>query len=155
GGTTDTAAPAVDHSGVRAAASTWGLDRIDQRNLPLDGQFTTLGDGAGATAYIMDTGIDYAHSEFGGRAVPGYDATGDGPNGQDREGHGTHVAGTVGGATYGVAPKATLVSVGVLDCSGSGTWAQIIAGLDWVADNAKQPAVLNASLGGNSSPAVN
>jgi subtilisin family serine protease len=154
-GTTDTTAPTVATTGVRAAAATWGKDRIDQRNLPLDGQFNTLGDGAGTTAYILDTGIDYAHSEFGGRAVPGFDAIGDGRNGQDCEGHGTHVAGTVGGATYGVAPKTTLVSVRVLDCNGQGTWAGVIAGFDWVAENAKQPAVLNASLGGDSSAAVN
>ncbi|WP_333770395.1 S8 family peptidase [Streptomyces sp. IBSBF 2435] len=149
-----TTVPAVDGV-VRAAAGTWGLDRIDQRNLPLDGQFTTVGKGAGATAYIMDTGIDFGHSEFGGRAVPGFDAIGDGRNGQDCAGHGTHVAGTVGGATYGVAPKANLVSVRVLGCDGKGSWAGIIAGFDWVAKNAKQPAVLNASLGGGYSPAVN
>lgn len=150
-GTTVPAVPAVDGV-VRAAAGTWGLDRIDQRNLPLDGQFTTVGKGAGATAYIMDTGIDFGHSEFGGRAVPGFDAIGDGRNGQDCAGHGTHVAGTVGGATYGVAPKANLVSVRVLGCDGKGSWAGIIAGFDWVAKNAKQPAVLNASLGGGYSP---
>jgi subtilisin family serine protease len=103
----------------------------------------------------MDSGIDYGHSEFGGRAVPGYDAIGDGRNGQDCQGHGTHVAGTVGGATYGVAPKAKLVSVRVLGCDGKGTWAGIIAGFDWIAKNAKQPAVMNASLGGSYSPAVN
>jgi subtilisin family serine protease len=140
---------------ARAAAASWGLDRIDQRNLPLDGQFTTAGDGAGTTAYIMDTGIDFGHSEFGGRAVPGYDAIGDGRDGQDCNGHGTHVAGTVGGATYGVARKAALVSVRVLDCDGTGSDAGIIAGLDWVANNAQQPAVLNASLGGGSSPSLN
>lgn len=139
----------------RATAASWGLDRIDQHKLPLDGQFTTAGNGQGATAYIMDTGIDYGHSEFGGRAVPGFDALGDGRNGQDCQGHGTHVAGTVGGATYGVAPKAKLVSVRVLGCDGKGTWAGIIAGFDWIAKNAQQPAVMNASLGGAYSPAVN
>ncbi|WP_327290093.1 S8 family peptidase [Streptomyces sp. NBC_01198] len=154
-GTTGTTAPAIDHGGIRAAASTWGLDRIDQRDLPLDQQFSTTGKGAGATAYIMDTGIDFGHSEFGGRAVPGFDAIGDGRDGQDCQGHGTHVAGTVGGATYGVARKANLVSVRVLDCTGKGSWAGIIAGFDWVAQNAEQPAVLNASLGGGYSPAVN
>ncbi|MFG1805220.1 S8 family peptidase [Streptomyces sp. NPDC049040] len=152
--TTDAAVPAGG-SGVRAAAATWGLDRIDQHDLPLDGQFTTAGDGAGATAYILDTGIDYANTQFGGRAVPGFDAIGDGRNGQDCQGHGTHVAGTVGGATYGVAPKANLVSVRVLGCDGSGTVAGVVAGFDWVAKNAKQPAVLNASLGGAFSNAVN
>ncbi|HEY5832360.1 S8 family peptidase [Streptomyces sp.] len=141
--------------GTRAAATSWGLDRIDQRNLPLDRQFTTAGDGDSATAYIMDTGIDYGHSEFGGRAVPGFDAIGDGRNGQDCNGHGTHVAGTVGGASHGVATRARLVSVRVLGCDGSGSWAGVIAGFDWVARNATQPAVLNASLGGDYSRAVN
>ncbi|SEO92384.1 Peptidase inhibitor I9 [Actinacidiphila rubida] len=139
----------------RAAAASWGLDRIDQRTLPLDDRFSTIGEGQGATAYILDTGIDYSHSEFGGRAVPGYDAIGDGRNGQDCEGHGTHVAGTIGGATYGVARQATLVSVRVLDCQGEGTLAGIIAGMDWVAQNAHQRAVANASLGGGYSPALN
>ncbi|MFI0895116.1 S8 family peptidase [Streptomyces sp. NPDC020983] len=154
-GTTGTAAPLLDPSGSRVKANSWGLDRIDQRQLPLDGQFNTVGRGAGATAYIMDTGIDYGHSEFGGRAVPGFDAIGDGRDGRDCQGHGTHVAGTVGGATFGVAPQARLVSVRVLGCDGTGSWAGIIAGFDWVARNAQQPAVLNASLGGDFSPAVN
>lgn len=136
-------------------AASWGLDRIDQRNLPLDGQFDVRGSGQGATAYIVDTGIDYKHSEFGGRAVPGFDAIGDGRNGQDCAGHGTHVAGTVGGATYGVAHLAKLVSVRVLDCQGTGTVAGIIAGFDWIAQHAQQPAVANASLGGPYSPALN
>jgi subtilisin family serine protease len=103
----------------------------------------------------VDTGIDYAHSEFGGRAVPGFDAVHDGRDGQDCQGHGTHVAGTVGGATFGVAPQAKLVSVRVLDCDGRGTWAGVVAGFDWVAEHAQQPAVMNASLGGEYSPAVN
>lgn len=138
-----------------APASSWGLDRIDQSALPLDGAFTTQGNGKGATAYILDTGIDYAHTEFGGRATFGYDAVGDGGAGKDCEGHGTHVAGTVGGATYGVARNVSLVSVRVLDCQGSGTLSGVIAGFDWVAANAKRPAVLNASLGGAKSVAVN
>ncbi|MFD9406396.1 S8 family serine peptidase [Streptomyces sp. NPDC059989] len=140
---------------VKAPSSTWGLDRIDQSALPLDGNFTTQGNGAGVTAYILDTGIDYKHTEFGGRAVPGFDAINDGRNGQDCQGHGTHVAGTVGGKTYGIARKAKLVSVRVLGCDGRGEFSGIIAGLDWVAKNAKQPAVLNASLGGDKSDAVN
>ncbi|MFE3579908.1 S8 family peptidase [Streptomyces vinaceus] len=141
--------------GTRAPSSTWGLDRIDQRNLPLDGNFTTEGNGAGVTAYILDSGIDYAHDEFGGRATFGFDAIGDGRLGADCQGHGTHVAGTVGGKTYGVARKANLVSVRVLGCDGTGSWSGIIAGMDWVAKNAKQPAVLNGSLGGDRSTAVN
>ncbi|WP_329381360.1 S8 family peptidase [Streptomyces sp. NBC_01351] len=140
---------------LRAPSNSWGQDRIDQKTLPLDQSFTTEGNGAGVTAYILDTGIDYDHTEFGGRATFGYDAIGDGRNGKDCQGHGTHVAGTVGGATYGVARKASLVSVRVLGCDGKGTWSGIIAGMDWVAKNAKQPAVMNGSLGGDRSAAVN
>ncbi|MEU6311039.1 S8 family peptidase [Streptomyces sp. NPDC047014] len=139
----------------RAPAPTWGLDRIDQRTLPLDGAFTTRGDGAGVTAYILDTGIDYDHPEFGGRAAPGFDAIGDGRDGRDCQGHGTHVAGTVGGRTYGVAPAVGLVSVRVLDCEGRGTYSGVVAGLDWVAEHAARPAVMNVSLGGDRSDAVN
>ncbi|MFF8288464.1 S8 family peptidase [Streptomyces sp. NPDC016309] len=138
-----------------AYAASWGLDRIDQPYLPLNQQFNVNSSGAGATAYVLDTGIDYHHPEFGGRAVPGFDAMGDGRNGQDCNGHGTHVAGTVGGATFGVARQATLVSVRVLGCDGRGSYAGMIAGMDWVARNAKQPAVLNGSLGGPRSDALN
>lgn len=138
-----------------APAASWGLDRIDQAALPLDGDFTTAGNGQGVNAYILDTGIDYAHVEFGGRATFGFDAVGDKRRGLDCRGHGTHVAGTVGGNTFGVARKATLVSVRVLDCQGAGTVSGVIAGMDWVAANAVQPAVLNASLGGSRSTAMN
>ncbi|MFD9728022.1 S8 family peptidase [Streptomyces sp. NPDC059072] len=140
---------------ARAPSNSWGQDRIDQRNLPLDHDFTTVGDGAGVTAYIFDSGIDYAHEEFGGRATFGFDAIGDGRQGQDCSGHGTHVAGTVGGATFGVARKVNLVSVRVLGCDGSGSWSGVLAGMDWVAKNAHQPAVLNGSLGGDHSATVN
>ncbi|MFD6528886.1 S8 family peptidase [Streptomyces sp. NPDC060184] len=143
----------------RAPAPTWGLDRVDQRNLPLDGDFTTRGTGAGVTAYILDSGIDYQHTEFdgadGGRAGFGFDAVGDGRRGADCYGHGTHVAGTVAGSTYGVAREANVVSVRVLGCDGSGSNSGLIAGLDWVARNAVQPAVLNGSLGGGKSQTVN
>ncbi|MGW7441347.1 S8 family peptidase [Streptomyces sp. NPDC054849] len=153
------ALPMPATGGMRAPSNSWGLDRIDQERLPLDNDFTVQGNGAGVTAYILDTGIDYAHTEFGGpdatRATFGFDAVDDGRNGQDCQGHGTHVAGTVAGKTYGVARKANLVSVRVLGCDGKGTWSGIIAGMDWVAKNAKQPAVLNASLGGDRSDAVN
>ncbi|MFJ2815934.1 S8 family peptidase [Streptomyces sp. NPDC087294] len=144
-----------EDTAVRAPAASWGLDRIDQRNLPLDGEFTTQGHGAGASAYILDTGIDFGHEQFGGRAVPGFDAVGDGRNGLDCQGHGTHVAGTVAGRTYGVAPQAALVAVRVLDCTGNGDKAQTIAGLDWVAQHAHRPAVLNASVGEERSQALN
>ncbi|MFD9241637.1 S8 family peptidase [Streptomyces sp. NPDC059556] len=144
-------APAVP----RAPAATWGLDRINQWSLPLDNDFTTQGSGAGVTAYILDTGIDYNHDEFGGRATFGFDAMGDGRYGQDCNGHGTHVAGTVAGGTYGVARKANLVSVRVLGCDGRGSYSGMIAGFDWVAKNARQPAVLNGSLGGDRSVALN
>ncbi|MFF8830742.1 S8 family peptidase [Streptomyces sp. NPDC015131] len=140
---------------VRVPAASWGLDRIDQPYLPLDRQFHVNGSGAGATAYVLDTGIDYRHPEFGGRAVPGFDAMGDGRGGQDCNGHGTHVAGTVGGATFGVARSVRLVSVRVLGCDGRGSYAGMIAGMDWVARNAARPAVLNGSLGGPRSDSLN
>ncbi|MFJ7588394.1 S8 family peptidase [Streptomyces sp. NPDC097617] len=142
-------------SGTKSPAFSWGLDRIDQRFLPLDNNFSAHGSGQGVTAYIVDSGIDFTHPDFGGRAVRGFDAIGDGRNGADCNGHGTHVAGTVGGASFGVARKSTLVSVRVLGCDGRGPWSGIIAGFDWVARNAHQPAVLNASLGGDRSTAVN
>ncbi|MEU5218154.1 S8 family peptidase [Streptomyces sp. NPDC020807] len=147
--------PADPAGGSRAPAATWGVDRINQWTLPLDDDFTTRGNGAGVTVYVLDSGIDYDHDEFDGRAVPGFDAMGDGRDGRDCNGHGTHVAGTVAGKTYGVARKASLVSVRVLGCDGSGPYSAIIAGLDWVARYAQQPAVLNGSLGGNLSTALN
>ncbi|MFK0217297.1 S8 family peptidase [Streptomyces vinaceus] len=152
---TVTAPPSPEGTSGRAPSNSWGLDRIDQQDLPLDGGFTVRGSGAGVTAYILDSGIDYRHAEFDGRAAFGFDAMGDGRQGQDCNGHGTHVAGTVGGRTYGVATKVSLVSVRVLGCDNRGPWSGIIAGMDWVARNAKQPAVLNGSLGGDRSQAVN
>ncbi|MFF0077712.1 S8 family serine peptidase [Streptomyces sp. NPDC005494] len=148
------AAAAGKGASNRAVAGSWGQDRIDQRALPLDSAYDVTGTGQGVTAYILDTGIESAHAEFGGRVGAGYDAVGDGRDGEDCNGHGTHVAGTVAGETYGVAREASLVPVRVLNCEGSGTWAGIIAGLDWIAQNAQQPAVVNASLGGPASSAV-
>jgi subtilisin family serine protease len=132
---------------------TWGLDRIDQRFLPLSNSYTFTGTGAGVRAYIIDTGIQTGHADFGGRALAVYDAFGG--TGQDCNGHGTHVAGTVGGAVYGVAKRVYLRAVRVLDCGGSGTWAGVIAGMDWVRVNAVRPAVANMSLGGGYSASVN
>ncbi|MFI8202399.1 S8 family serine peptidase [Streptomyces sp. NPDC085937] len=131
---------------------SWGLDRIDQAALPLSGSFTYDDTaGQGVTAYIIDTGVRVSHSDFGGRARNGYDAV-DGDNvAQDGNGHGTHVAGTVAGSAYGVAKKAAIVGVRVLDNNGSGTTAGVIAGVDWVAANAVLPAVANMSLGGGAS----
>lgn len=129
--------------------ATWGLDRIDQRALPLSTTYTYNNTGAGVTAYIIDTGILTSHTQFGGRASVGYDALGG--TGIDCNGHGTHVAGTVGGSTYGVAKSVTLKAVRVLNCSGSGTTSGVIAGVDWVKNNAVKPAVANMSLGGSAS----
>ncbi|HEX2091609.1 MAG TPA: S8 family serine peptidase, partial [Longimicrobiaceae bacterium] len=140
---------------VTQSNATWGLDRIDQRSLPLSTTYTYERTGSGVTAYVIDTGIRTTHSEFGGRAAVGYDVFQDGQAGQDCHGHGTHVAGTIGGVTYGVAKQAKLVSVRVLSCSGSGTWSGVIAGVDWVTANAVKPAVANISLNGATNAAVN
>ncbi|WP_299430512.1 S8 family peptidase [uncultured Meiothermus sp.] len=134
--------------------ATWGLDRIDQRTLPLSTTFTYNNTGTGVQAYIIDTGIRVTHSDFAGRAVFGFDAIGDGQNGNDCNGHGTHVAGTVGGSTYGVAKGTRLYSVRVLNCAGSGTNSGVIAGVDWVRLHAQRPAVANMSLGGGASSAL-
>ena len=136
--------------------ATWGLDRIDQRNLPLNNSYTYNATGQGVTAYIIDTGVLASHSEFGGRVASGYTAINDGRGTTDCNGHGTHVAGTVGGSTYGVAKGVRLVPVRVLSCSGSGSNSGVIAGVDWVTQNhtAGSPAVANMSLGGGISTAL-
>ena len=133
--------------------ATWGLDRIDQRTRPLSTTYTYNSTASNVYAYVIDTGIYTAHSNFGGRAANVYDAFGG--NGQDCNGHGTHVAGTIGSATYGVAKSARLRGVRVLNCSGSGSTSGIIAALNWLRTNAARPAVANMSLGGGFSSTLN
>jgi subtilisin family serine protease len=137
---------------TQSPTPNWGLDRIDQRTLPLNNAYTYFAAGAGVTAYVIDTGIDPTHPDFGGRAAVGYDATGG--NGIDCNGHGTHVAGILGAKTYGVAKSVRLLGVRVLNCQGSGTFADVIEGVDWVSANSPGPAVANMSLGGSKSAAV-
>ena len=147
----------VEEDGVVTTSATqsnppWGLDRIDQRARPLNAIYTFNWTGAGVFAYVIDTGIRTAHTQFGGRAANVFDAFGG--NGQDCNGHGTHVAGTIGGSTYGVAKSVNLRGVRVLNCSGSGSNSGVIAGVDFVRLNRQDPAVANMSLGGGISSAL-
>ena len=130
----------------------WGLDRLDQRSLPLSDSYTYATSGSGVNAYILDTGIRYTHTDLGGRAHFAFDAFGG--NGADCMGHGTHVSGTVGGIKYGVAKAVTLWSVRVLECDGSAPLSDIIAGIDWVTAHHRSPAVANMSLGASNAPAL-
>ena len=147
----------VEEDGIVTADTTqsnppWGLDRIDQRNRPLSGTYTYNWTGSGVRAYVIDTGIRTTHTQFGGRASNVFDAFGG--SGADCNGHGTHVSGTIGGSTYGVAKSALLRGVRVLDCNGSGSNSGVIAGVDWVTSNHINPAVANMSLGGGASSAL-
>lgn len=149
----------VDSIDTTQTNATWGLDRLDQRNLPLSRTFTYNRTGAGVRAYVIDTGIHISHSQFGGRASYGYDAVDGSLPADDCNGHGTHVAGTIGGSTYGVAKGVSLIAVRVLNCSGSGSNSGVIAGINWVRSqkqaNPSLPMVANMSLGGSYSSALN
>jgi subtilisin family serine protease len=133
---------------------SWGLDRVDQRDLPLDSKYSYGTTASNVNAYIIDTGINLSHSEFGGRAVSGRDFVDNDADATDCHGHGTHVSGTIGGASYGLAKGVKLVGVRVLDCQGSGANSGVIAGVDWVTANHVKPAVANMSLGGSASTAL-
>jgi serine protease len=150
----------VQENGVVRLAATqtpvpsWGIDRVDQENLPLDNSYTYETEAANVHAYIIDTGILASHTDFEGRADTPFDSINDGQNGNDCNGHGTHVAATVGGRSFGVAKKVRLHGVRVLSCSGGGSYDGVIAGVDWVTGNAQRPAIVNMSLGGGSYQAL-
>ena len=149
----------VEEDSIMEALATqtnppWGLDRIGQRNLPLNQTYSYTTNGTGVNVYIIDTGIRRTHQQFAGRAFVGFDAIGDGQNTNDCNGHGTHVSGTVGGSTFGVAKNVHLFAVRVLNCNGSGTTSGVITGVDWVTTNHISPAVANMSLGGGASTAL-
>ncbi|MDT0386200.1 S8 family peptidase [Streptomyces dubilierae] len=134
---------------------SWGLDRLDQADTAGDSKYTYPdGAGEGVTAYVIDTGVRISHKDFAGRASSGFDAVDNDNDANDGNGHGTHVAGTIAGTAHGVAKKAKIVAVRVLDDNGSGTTEQVIAGIDWVAKNHQGPSVANMSLGGGADPAI-
>jgi subtilisin family serine protease len=129
----------------------WGLDRIDQRSSALSGTYDYATSGAGVTAYVIDSGIRLTHTEFGGRVMSGYDFVDDDSDASDCNGHGTHVSGTIGGSTYGIAKSVSMVALRVFDCRGSGYVSDLIAAVDWVVTNRSGPSVINISGGGESS----
>ncbi|MFE5332458.1 S8 family peptidase [Embleya sp. NPDC056575] len=149
----------VEQDGVEEVTDTqsdppsWGLDRVDQAKLPLDHGYTYPNSAANVTAYVIDTGIQVSHRQFEGRASVGFDAVGDGNNGIDCNGHGTHVAGILGGRDYGIAKQVALVAVRVIGCGNTGSTSQVIQGVDWVTAHATRPAVANVSLRGGVSAA--
>jgi aqualysin 1 len=141
--------------GTETAPPSWGLDRVDQRTLPLDASYSYASTGAGVSVYIIDTGIRTSHVDFGGRAAGAFSSAKGKSSTDDCHGHGTHVAGTVGGNRYGIAKSVRLYAVRVLDCTGNGSYSAVIAGVDWVTANRRLPAVANMSLGGSFSQALN
>ncbi|MEU0401473.1 S8 family peptidase [Streptomyces sp. NPDC006197] len=148
-------ADGIAHVTGTQPSPTWGLDRVDQRDLPLDKNYTYPNTASNVTAYVVDTGIRTSHQDFGGRAVSGYDFVDDDSNAADCHGHGTHVSGTIGGSAYGVAKGAKLVAVRVLNCGGTAPWSTVISGIDWVTRNAVKPAVANMSIGGDKNQSLN
>jgi len=145
---------AVQTMQTTQTGATWGLDRVDQRDLPLSSSYSYNATGSNVRAYVVDTGIRATHVQFGGRVTAGYTAISDGNGTNDCNGHGTHVSGTIGASTWGVAKSVTLVPVRVLDCSGSGATSGVIAGLDWVVKNGVKPGVVSMSLGGSASSSL-
>lgn len=144
----------VQASETQSPTPSWGLDRIDQAQLPLDDSYTYNTPADNVTAYVIDTGVDAAHEDFGDRVQSGKDFIDNDDDANDEQGHGTHVAGTVAGSAYGVAKGASIVPVRVLDANGSGTTDGVISGVEWVAENASGPAVANMSLGGGADEAL-